>query len=505
MKGISLTFCAFSKIKLVEYIHTASGATRDWSHDPPDQVRYLYSYLSHSEMDAHTIVVEHPYTDRHYLAEYQGYYATALRPPSTKTTRLHFFKREISPELATEIANAALEPEMFREVRKRYQSSYLGFVVIRPIESAPIGRTVLRTYAARASRCFGPRPPPHRAHLLGLTLKAHGIQFQEQDRAVGACATAAVSAALAAVIRRDGGRSPTSLSITEHANRSVPEGRVLPAAAGLTRQQMIGAIIASGYSPDVIKPGLDGQSLFLLAIMMYIRSGIPVVMQLYTEGADEGHAVTVVGFRSSDDDESAEDIVASTDGRYALRSKGVSKLYVHDDRLGPYARMRWSMDGKDPTVQFIPYSERFPQLEIPAYVSCVIAPLYPKIRISALDVLHLAGDLLPVVAQMARERRLLVEPVFRLSGDYSEEVLQHPISRERAAFLVQSLLLSRYVAVIRFCLEDDWFLDIVCDATDILRSVPKWGQVLAVIPADEEHLPSLKAYFERKCPNAIVG
>ena len=46
----------------------------------PDQVRYLSYYLSHEEMGARSMLIERPYIDRHYLTEYQGYYATTLSP-----------------------------------------------------------------------------------------------------------------------------------------------------------------------------------------------------------------------------------------------------------------------------------------------------------------------------------------------------------------------------------------------------------------------------------------
>jgi hypothetical protein len=505
---LSLTFLEFSRSALVGCVHRACGATQDWSSNIPDQVRYLYSYLQHSEMNARTIVVEHPYTDRHYLSEYQGYYATSFRPPPSRTTRLHFFSSKLDEGAAYQIAEAATDVESFRTIRREYQNKYLGFVVVRPLESAPIGRTVLHVYGSRPARIFGSPPPPHRAHLLGLTLKARGVQFHQQDRAVGACATAAVSAALSAVIRRDGGRAPTTLAITEQANRSAPEGRIFPAAGGLSRQQMIGAVIASGYSPDVIKPARGESSLFLLAIMTYVRSGIPVVMQLCTEGAEEGHAVTVVGFRVSDATEPAEDLVESTDGPFFLRSKGISKLYVHDDRLGPYARMRWQKDDGEPTVTFVPYGESFPALERPSIVSCAIAPLYPKIRMSALDVLLLAGRLLPVARQIVgpEEREAVyIEPAFRLAGDYVEEILRLTISRARVACLTGTLSLSRYVAVIRFMCGEEWLLDVVCDATDIYHDVHPLGHVLAVVPRSEDALNPLAQYFQVRCPDALVG
>ena len=100
----------------------ASGGDVD---KPVDQARYLASYLSNPELSAKSLVVETPYVDRHYLEEYARYYATALRPPNPKVSRLHFFTDLIDDDgllrLLREAAGGRHE-----ESEQYLQSRYLG-------------------------------------------------------------------------------------------------------------------------------------------------------------------------------------------------------------------------------------------------------------------------------------------------------------------------------------------------------------------------------------------
>ena len=91
----------------------------------PTQVRYLGSYLAHEEVRARTILVEAPYVDRHYLEEYSHYYATTLRPPPPKATRLHFFRSDLTCALFAELTARAADGR-FSEVWGELSGHYLG-------------------------------------------------------------------------------------------------------------------------------------------------------------------------------------------------------------------------------------------------------------------------------------------------------------------------------------------------------------------------------------------
>lgn len=492
---LSVAFHTFSK---AAFEKVARHASRLGEGELPAQLQYLYAYLKNEEVGARTLVVETPYVDRHYLAEYQGYYASALRGVERFTTRVHAFSTKLSRE---EVAAGLSGPDQAAFL-ETLQNAYLGYFVLRPLPSVPVGRTVLRWYP-EGERCFGPRTAPHRVHVFGVTLKAYGMQFQQQDMAVGACATAALWTALSAVMRRDGLRSPTPLAVTQWAHESLPVGRGFPAASGLTLDQVTGAIHAAGYAPDVFKPSGDG-SLFELQVLTYLRSGIPVVLQLKDPdaGTPEGHMVTAVGFRPKDGKARAW----VPGGEHGPRSAESVRLYVHDDRLGPYARMVWGRvpsaseeeEGEERVVTLhLEQRSREPKgSEARLHVWTAVAPLYPKIRISARDLLSVGTEVWPLLRSLVEPdlwKELAVEPSFALNGDYRGNVWSLGLSAERAWRLGSEVLLSRYLGLLRFTVAGVWFADVLVDATDLHREAPRWGAVLAIIPASEAGGETLRA------------
>src|SRR5690606_8235085 len=127
------------------------------------------------------------------LEEYSAYYFSSLRNGGPTTTRIHFFSNDFDrATLSGWIQAAAAEPAKRHEIQELLDQAYLGFMTVRPIPSAPIGRTILRPYEDKPTRSYIPSEGGHPVHLLGLELNARGLPFQQQEQAVGACATTAV-------------------------------------------------------------------------------------------------------------------------------------------------------------------------------------------------------------------------------------------------------------------------------------------------------------------------
>lgn len=496
---LSFEILTFSRLELSKVIAAAAGFDE---RDEPHQVTYLGYYLSNSELHEKTMVVERPYVDRHFLAEYQGYYATALRDVARHTTRVHFFNERFEwAEVASQLAS---EQEVRRDFARRLQRSYIGFTVIRPLPSAPIGRSVLRWYDGRPARRFGAGIRPYIVHLWGLTLQVDGFPFQQQDQAVGACATTAVWCALAAAIRRDGGRSPTPLAITEAAHRSLPTGRSLPASGGLTDEQMAAAVNAMGYAPDLFKV-VESDARFLIQVMTYVRSGIPVIFRVCEAGTNNHHAIAVVGFREADESHQAEPLVYRVSGSDVLQVHGLTRLYIHDDRLGPYARVAWVSTDALPRLEFQAQPDDLKAISGPLEVNHAIAPLYPKIRINASDLLDVAVLLRPLVKAITRAAQApLVEMSYALSGDYLARIYDLIEDGARALEITSRILLSRYVGVLRYVIAETWTLDALVDVTDIPRDNPPWSAVLAILPADAGRVSELRNHLGSIYPHIVV-
>jgi len=464
----------------------------------PTQVKYLNSYLSHPEAMAQTILIEAPYVDRHYLEEYAHYYATTLRPPPPKATRLHFFSHELTAEKLDGLITRAADGQ-FDEVCGYLTGHYLGFAVIRPLPDAPVGRTVLATFQAR-DRCYTLPPHPYRVHLCGLKLSVCGVPFQQQEQAVGACATTAVWSALAQVMRHDGGRAPTPFAVTEAATRNWLSDRIFPAASGLKNEQILEAIRQFGYAPLFFEPRLKTE-LFILAVKCYLRSGIPVILKIQYKEDEEAHAVTVVGFR---EDESFIEYKAKEDLSFSLNSHGLCRLYIHDDRLGPYARSEWKVceDGFI-HLKLLPGESGFEEYCQEAVVEAAMVPLYPKIRLSAQDLVAIAGELLPMfrmlVGKDSRDH-LNIDLRFCLAGDCLQLLYKSRIPSIRFAAFARQAVLSRYVGLITYYVEDQVVAYIICDSTDMHRGAPAAAPLLAIIPQYEEHIE----YLRKNRPEALI-
>lgn len=511
MPSLSLNVVPFTKPAFADQVRRASGGS--WS-EPPPQVRYLQAYLHHDEIRARTMVVEHPYVDRHYLQEFVGHYATMLQAVPNSTTRIHLFSKAYDESAWTALIERADESGI-QEVEAELRASYLGYVVVRPLPACPIGRTALVTYRAVSSRKYAPAHTNHEVHLHGLTLSVEALPFQQQDQALGACATTALWSALARVMRADGGRAATPLEVAQ----AVPgaRGSLVASPEGLNFDEMRGAIRGLGYQVHAFQASHHANDEFLLALKTYVQSGIPVVLRIRVDGGDV-HAVAVAGFRLHDDDQPARDLSLRSH-HYEAKSAGLSRLYVHDDRLGPYARfvfvppseeeqIKADENGYPPLLRiaFQPDGAGFESYTDSAIVESALVPLYPKIRTTATALLECATEYLPLVSSLAGDQRdaLILDSFFALGGRYLRDLGKVLTDRERLGRFRREALLSRYVGVLRFSVGWEWLVDLVIDTTDVLRGRHDSPPILACVASNATIAESLQLLAAELPGRALV-
>jgi hypothetical protein len=202
-------------------------------------------------------------------------------------------------------------------------------------------------------------------------------------------------------------------------------------------------------------------------------------------------------------------------GATTIPTTGLTRVYIHDDRLGPYARMIWEVqkrrviegqEEEDPesqhsalTLTHEPYPEgRQKRRGEPMTVYAAIIPTYPKLRLTARGLLSVAGEFFPLVRMLVQpddRDQLRVELRFMLGGDYLAELLSTGFDDpNRVADFVGGASLPRYVGIVRFCIDTDAVLDVVCDTTDIFRDVPKYGSVLTLFAFMTTYQAKLDAY-----------
>lgn len=498
----------FSKESFEKEVLLASKAASESA--PAPQVRFLASYLSHKEAKAKTILVEWPYVDRHFLEEYSNYYATTLHPPPPKATRLHFFSDLFTDEdFKLNVERSANDG--YEQVCSELSAVYLGFTVIRPLPDAPIGRTILSTYkSSDRQRLYTLPPHPYKIHLCGLRLEVCGVPFQQQEQAVGACATSALWCALAQVMRNDGGRAPTPFAVTEAATRHWVVDRVFPATSGLKNEQILEAIRQFGYAPLFFEPKQQ-TTLFTLAVKCYLKSNIPVILKVTYPGESDAHAVTVVGFREDDDTEVPE-IQHQEEGwsKLSLRSKGLNRLYIHDDRFGPYARAEWKtdLDSGYIKMKYLSQDRRFEEFDVEADVEAAMVPLYPKIRLSAQDMVGFAGELLPFFRQLVGQEnrdKLIIDLQFSLAGTCMKLLYHSDIPSSRFAKFALQAVLSRYIGLITFSVMGGLVAYVICDSTDMRRrDTLASAPLLAILPRYDQHLEAIQQFAEKYGYHVLV-
>jgi hypothetical protein len=304
------------------------------------QILYLRDYFS--QLGASSILEEPNYFDRDYLAEFAAFYSTSSVGYKNVCRRLHFFRGD--PVTRERIKKAA---EDDKESVDSLQQAYLGFVVIRPIPGAPLGRTVVRWYDERFK--LTPRiTEPSRfysVNIAGFILKVRGLAWQQQDTGVGACATIALWTMLHSSAFDDHHAIPTTADITRSAHKSASLGSRIFPSIGLTIPQICEAIKEHNLAPLILEGDVRdsrGNTLgfsrerFASSCAAFVRSGYPILLIgsfLDGEIGGSGHAMCVVGFRST--------APRRTKPReISFHESNIEHIYVHDDNIGPSVRFK---------------------------------------------------------------------------------------------------------------------------------------------------------------------
>lgn len=311
----------FAKSTLTNLVKESFGS------DFPDifrkeQIGYIYQYLN--DLGAKSIVLEFDYIDRDYLEDYARYYVKRFSGSGSKCARLHFFSTDVNHQT---IERALVSP-LAQDEKNTLAGAYLGFMVIKPLPKTFVGRTCLRTYPA-INRGLNRRviSRTYNVDLFGIRLEVDSVAFQEQDKVVAACATTAIWSSLHAIKSRPVRNIPACSEITIGAINHIDGSSNSFPSKELSNKQILRALDVEALRNH--HQSMDGisQREFLKIARYHIDSDIPLILgaSVYTVNEDRslklraGHAVSVLGYKDSQE----------------------PALYIHDDRLGPYARAKF--------------------------------------------------------------------------------------------------------------------------------------------------------------------
>lgn len=429
---------------------------------------FFEGYFAHASVAAKTIVVEHHYVDHDFLEDFAAYYVRCFHEYPKKCSRLHFFRHAFTKD---EFA-ALLGGDDSKLTEKQLREAYLGFVVAKPLPHCFVGRTCLTTYDADGGRRNFTNIRDYDAHLFGIKLKVKSLAFQEQDRVVAACATSALWSAFQATAVLFQHALPSPVEITRAATEHTPVlSRVFPHTDGLTAEQMAYAIRKIGLEP--LHVNLEGESEFVLraSVRAYLSYKIPVILVIELQESNGDllglHACTITGY-------SLPTTAGAPPAGLVLHSDGINELYVHDDQVGPFARMKIDTTPGD---FHLTTSWGLPDMkDVRAVPKALLIPLYHKIRIPFEEVVHLVKDLdegWTVLRGLSKNPFSLEtdQPTWdiRLTGnnDFKQEMAQS------AAFAAADKLAARCLDLPRFLWRatatsaKGVCIDLLIDATDI--------------------------------------
>ena len=448
-------------------------------HDGPDrssslieskrQLTYLFTHLS--SLECKTIVAEYNYVDRDFLEDHSVYYVKCFKPYSRLCTRLHFFSSRITRRQFARFVSG----DEFVGIG---DDTFLGFVVIKPLPEAFIGRTCLAPYPKPNQLKVFPAVQNCRVHLAGREFIVKSLLFQEQDTVLAACATTAIWSALQRTGHLFRHSVPTPCEITTMATRSGGHrGRVFP-SLGLELGQMCEAFQAMGLDTELRGDGKYELKEFVYA---YAAFGLPVILGLEDKGAPltTAHAVTVVGYSLTP--KRARQRV----GSLLLRASRMNSLYVHDDQSGPFVQA--DIINRDTIIMPKPVADEFK-------VFAILVPVYRKIRIryekvlskltGLADILYFGGAALGLpIPDIEWDVRLSLGTEFQKGYRGDREAL----SQSRRRVLGESF--PRFVWLSTGSGDNNFGLDIVVDATDIERGFP----ATRIYPRSKNCAAALKA------------
>lgn len=315
--------------------------------------KYLFNFLF-TELGAKTVLIEEDYFSQSYFDDYKFFHVNSYKDFSKTCRRLHFFS--VDPPDAAKGSSSLFTNESPDPEVTGFWDSYLGYIVIRPIPSGIIGATLLK-YPELEDEFYTKRIPVKISNSINI----FGYQFrnfktliyQEQDKIVGACATASLWCALDRAKDQFGTLTYSPSKLTEIAGKSfegkIPQRRY-PNKNGLTLMQITHVLEEMGLDYDIAIPNKISRTLtarhsvreFKDFIHAYIRYGIPMVLGVeFSDG--ELHALTLVGYKEPTDKKLMHAIATNNnigEAEPLYRSHFIEYFYAHDDQLGPFAEIK---------------------------------------------------------------------------------------------------------------------------------------------------------------------
>lgn len=306
-----------------------------------------------------SVIIEKDYMDQDFLEEYSEFYCKSFGAHSSKTHRLHFFEEE------------RITYDDFKDLSTK---KYLGYSVVRPINSYRTGKTVIKSPYDDGNTRFTSCKATFTTNLSGSNLKIQGTPFIQQDNNINVCAQASMWMASYYLHQKYGHSRFYPPEITHLATRYMYIGAP---RVGLNPIQMVTALHDMGYQVARFPVNFsqdDYVNKAILLISSYVKSELPAILVLRTSTSlKDCHAICVVGYSYK------VGFPMSSEDLFCANS--IEHFYYQDDASGPYR---------------ILYKDNPPRnnFSIKDNVELIIVPLPKQITLQADDVYKLVPGLI---------------------------------------------------------------------------------------------------------------
>lgn len=337
---------------------------------------YLKGYLEHWSVVS--VVIENDYIDSSFLDDYSKYYVKNFKNYKKKCVRVHFFN-SIQEELK-KIYSLSLN---LNEIEK-LKNEYLGYIVIRPIPEYFVGKVCLVRWYNDNAHCFLSAPEKNNSSLLGINFSIDTIPFMEQDHVISVCATSALWSFFNAskYINKEPLNSPFSITKEALVNNNCYDDNNL--TSGYTVEMICDCIKKNGLIPLHFDVDVSNKEVLKEYIHCFLTSDYPIILGLDVYKKKLQSNPYSPKFIKNDNGKKVYDfhglhaVVVVGD---SLNSSSGSKLYIHDDMIGPYACLKendfcWELDFEKTAAHAV--SPHEPEFYVP---TDIILGIHPKVRL----------------------------------------------------------------------------------------------------------------------------
>ncbi|HZY35462.1 MAG TPA: hypothetical protein VFE53_02370, partial [Mucilaginibacter sp.] len=378
---------------------------------------------------------------------------------------------------------------------------YLGNIVVKPLPQAMIGATLLKNYGSTdTERRFFPCTREYAINLFGKQLKLQTMAFQEQDPAVGACATTALWSAFQKTSQLFQTPVPSPSAITRSARNSfVSTGRVFP-NNGLSYSQIGSAIEAVGLEFELWNRPEFFESLAMARAIIYAygRMGLPILLGIDIDRAGN-HLVLVTGYKDNDD------TFFPKTSSLSLRAYKINRFYAHDDRVGPFSRLGFKQPRKKTEYIETSWRDASGKKRL-GKLRSIIVPLNQKIRLTFEHIIEAVKKIdVYFNKSLGEDFDLYWDIYLDFSNQYKTEMARIDALTEEMRLSLMTASLPKYMWIAKAYVEKECVMEMLFDATEVASAdhclrMHVFNHSLADFVKEDLQRPAVQRYFAEFAP-----